>query len=123
MVFTGDAFYLRFYRLNPQLTFFTNSLSARHFKHSSSLCSPTLVERVSETTAPQDCAAVPLGSSIYFTGGQVQTKPAALFIDTTLTHNPGRLSQACKNGATTTLQSIMELGVFTSSGVLKVWGV
>jgi len=71
LVFTGDAFYLRFYGLNPQLTFFNNPLSARHFKHSSSLCSPTLVERVIETTAPQDCAAVPLGSSIYFTGGQV----------------------------------------------------
>lgn len=71
LVFTGDAFYLRFYELNPQLTFFKNPLSARHFKHSSSLCSPTLVERVSEITAPQDCAAVPLGSSIYFTGGQV----------------------------------------------------
>lgn len=71
LVFTGDAFYLRFYGLDPQLTFFKNPLSARHFKHSSSLCSPTLVERVSETTAPQDCAAVPLGSSIYFIGGQV----------------------------------------------------
>lgn len=46
-------------------------MSARHFKHSSSLCSPTLAERVNETTAPQDCAAVPLGSSIYFTGVQV----------------------------------------------------
>ena len=51
------------------------------------------------------------------------TKPAALFIDTTLTHNPGRLPQACKNGATTTLQSAIEIGVFTSLGVLKVWGV
>ena len=71
MVFTGDAFYLRFYGPNTRLTFFSNPLSARHFKHSSSLCSPTLVERVSDTTAPQDCAAVPLGSSIYFTGEQV----------------------------------------------------
>lgn len=72
LVFTGDAFYLRFYGLNPQLTFFNNPLSARHFKDSSYLCSPTLTERFSETTAPQNCAAVQLGSSIYFTGGQVQ---------------------------------------------------
>ena len=71
LVFTGDAFYLRFYGLNPQLTFFKSPLSARHFRHSSTLCSPTLVGRVRETNAAQDCAAVPLGSSIYFTGGQV----------------------------------------------------
>ena len=71
LVFTNDTFYLRFYGLNPQLTFFNNPLSARHFKYSSSLCSPTLVERGSDTTAPQDCAAIPLGSCIYFTGGQV----------------------------------------------------
>lgn len=71
LVFTDDALYLRFYGLNPQLSFFNNPLSAKHFKHSSSLCSPTLVERVTVATAPQDCAAVPLGNSIYFTGGQV----------------------------------------------------
>lgn len=71
LVLTGDALYLRFYGFNPQLTFFNNPLSARHSKHSSSMCSPTLVERVRETTALQNCAAVLLGSSIYFTGGQV----------------------------------------------------
>ena len=149
LVFTGDAFYLRFYGLNPQLTFFKNPLNARHFKHSSTLCSPTLVERVSESTAPQDCSAVPLGSSIYFTGGQVHYEAhrakcrdtsgtfsiacSAKFESTRVKrrntvkryeiNSPGRLSQACNKGASTTLQSTIEKGVFMSLGALKVWGV
>ncbi len=70
VVFTGDALYLQRYGFHPQLIYFNNPLSAKHFKHDSSLCSATLTEHISH--APQDCAAVALRNCIYLIGGNVR---------------------------------------------------
>ena len=69
VIFTGDTLYLQWYGFNPQLTYFCNPLSAKHFKHHSSLCSATLTEHL--PNAPQVGTAVAFGNCIYFIGGNV----------------------------------------------------
>ncbi|XP_078359897.1 kelch-like protein 23 [Oculina patagonica] len=72
VIYTGDALFLQWYGFHPHLTYFSNPLSAKHFKHDSSLCSATLIEHLSD--APQECTAVALGSCIYLIGGTVRHK-------------------------------------------------
>lgn len=72
VVFTGDALYLEMYGFNPRFIFFTNPLSAKHFKDSSSLCSPNLPECIS--TATQDCTAVSLANCVYLIGGMIRNE-------------------------------------------------
>ncbi|XP_078359894.1 kelch-like protein 23 [Oculina patagonica] len=75
VVFTGDALYLQRSGFEPQLTYFSNPLSAKHSKHDSSLCFATSTEHISD--APQECTAVALGNCIYLIGGNVRHKTSS----------------------------------------------